>query len=172
RLCCSRCGETCGVLVVRRAAARACTNTVARCAPADAVFFVSLERGSDGKLLTAFFAFPGVLGVAHDVSDPCMLMNIADTTVTEGPGVQVNFAVSLTAPTGEPVTVAYTTADGTAVAGADYVATSGVLTLPPGATSATIPVTVLADGVDESNETFELRLSTAGAAVLAAGTGP
>ncbi len=43
------------------------------------------------------------------------------------------------------VSVAYGTADGTAVAGDDYLATAGSFTLPVGETSEAIAVTVLSD---------------------------
>ena len=50
------------------------------------------------------------------------------------------FTVSLSASFAEPVTVSYTTANGTAVAGTNYTATSGTLTFAPGVTSETIRV--------------------------------
>ena len=63
-------------------------------------------------------------------------MDVANTTVTEASGAQASFVVSLAAPTNEPVTVEYTTVDGTAEAGTDYVPVSGTLTLAPGTTAA------------------------------------
>ena len=46
------------------------------------------------------------------------------------------------------------TLSGTALAGADYVATSGTVTFTPGQTTRTVPVTILDDGQDETKETF------------------
>ena len=69
-----------------------------------------------------------------------------------------SFDVSLTASSPQPVTVTFTTADGTAVAGADYGPANGSLTFAPGATAATVDVIVLGDGLDEPNETFAVML--------------
>ena len=58
------------------------------------------------------------------------------------------------------VTVEYATADGSATAGEDYVATSGVLRFPAGQTAHTIRVPVRDDGADDAQEaeTFSLTL--------------
>jgi hypothetical protein len=56
------------------------------------------------------------------------------------------------------VSVPYTTANGTATAGADYTATSGVLTFGPGQTSRTVSIPITNDGLAESNETFTFSL--------------
>jgi Calx-beta domain-containing protein len=58
------------------------------------------------------------------------------------------------------VMVNYATADGTAVAGSDYVATSGTLTFAPGTTTQNITVLVNGDVVAEPNETFFVNLSS------------
>ena len=64
-------------------------------------------------------------------------MGIGDVTVTEGnTGTRAaTFTVTLSAASGQPVTVAYATANGTATAGSDYQAASGTLTIPAGQTS-------------------------------------
>src|SRR5262249_42363291 len=64
------------------------------------------------------------------------------------------FTVSLSAPSTQPVTVAYATADGTATQGQDYVATTGTLTFAPGQTQQTITVSVTADPTNTTDETF------------------
>jgi hypothetical protein len=64
------------------------------------------------------------------------------------------FTVTLNAPSTQPVTVAFTTADGTAVQGKDYVATSGTLTFAPGQTQLTITVTILTDPTITADESF------------------
>ena len=61
-----------------------------------------------------------------------------------------------------PVTVNYTVG-GTAVAGSDYVALSGSVTLPIGVNSATITVTPLTDAAVEGSETVIATLSASGA---------
>lgn len=73
------------------------------------------------------------------------------------------FTVSISTPSTLPLTVNYATADGTALAGRDYTATSGTLTFAPGITSKTVCVPVLDDGIAESYLTFTLNLSTSAA---------
>ena len=60
---------------------------------------------------------------------------------------------TLPAPSTEPVTVHYATADGTADA-TDYVPAEGTVTFAPGATQARIPVLIKGDALDEADETF------------------
>ena len=57
------------------------------------------------------------------------------------------------------VTVGHATAGGTASAGTDYTAASGTLTFAAGTTTQTINVSILADLLDELNETFIVGLS-------------
>jgi len=58
------------------------------------------------------------------------------------------------------VTVSYATADGTATAGSDYVATSGTLTYTPGQTAKGIPVTVNGSTTIGPDKTFVVNLSS------------
>ena len=81
------------------------------------------------------------------------------------------FTVTLTPAGFVPVTVAYSTADGTARAGSDYRAQSGTLTFAPGQRSKTVTVNVIGDTVVEPDETFFVNLSAPTAATLAAGQG-
>jgi len=104
---------------------------------------------------------------------PPPLMSIGDATVTEGDAGAVNavFAVTLSKPTNQTVTVQYNTANGTADAGQDYVASSGTLTFQPGETSKTLSVAVKGDLIDEYDETFFVNLSGAANAQIAHGQG-
>ena len=87
-------------------------------------------------------------------------LSVADATAHEGAGVTLDFVVTLDPVQPEAtVTVDYATANGTATAGTDYVATSGTLMFYPGETEMTVPVTILDDDVEDSGETFELVLS-------------
>ena len=74
---------------------------------------------------------------------------------------------------GQPVTVNYATADGTATAGEDYVPSTGTLTYDPatGATSAMVPVTILADTAADDGETVLVTLSAPVNGVLQRATG-
>ena len=71
------------------------------------------------------------------------------------------FTVGLSLPSSLAVSVDYATADGTARAPGDYVATSGTLTFNPGEVSRTITVSVNGDLETEEDETFTLNLSNA-----------
>jgi len=89
--------------------------------------------------------------------------------VTEGPGtVTLKFTVALLPAAGQPITVNYATANGTAVAGADYTARPTTpLTFTPGQTTQIVSVTVLNDAVDEIDETVLLNLSGSAVAPIA-----
>ena len=67
-----------------------------------------------------------------------------------------------------PVSVNYATQDSTATAGSDYVSSSGTLVFTPGDTLEYIPVTILADRIDEPNEIISINLSNAVNATLGA----
>ena len=56
------------------------------------------------------------------------------------------------------VTVPFVTADGTAVAGKDYVRTHGKLVIRPGTTGGAIKVPIIGDTKREPNHRFEIRL--------------
>jgi Calx-beta domain/PASTA domain len=88
-------------------------------------------------------------------------LSINDVSVGEGNGGTTNavFTVTLSTSASQTITANFATADGTAVAGTDYTATSGVVTFAPGETSKTIAVPVVGNTVFESTETFALNLS-------------
>lgn len=102
---------------------------------------------------------------------PSLVVN--DVSVNEGTssGTSASFTVSLSGAATLPVTVAYATADGTALAGSDYTARSGTLTFPVGTTTATVSVPIAPDTAVELNETFTLVLSNPTNATIADGTG-
>ena len=62
------------------------------------------------------------------------------------------------------VSVGYVTANGSAMAGSDYTATSGTLSFAAGETEKTVPVPVIDDLHDEGDETLTLTLSNASGA--------
>ena len=108
-------------------------------------------------------------GSDSQAGDAPLSIAVQDARATEGVDEVISFEVSLSAAAGEPVTVDWSTADGTATAGQDYVASTGPLTFAAGETAHTIEVTVLDDAHDEGEETFALRLSNAAGAELADG---
>ncbi|MGI0483129.1 Calx-beta domain-containing protein, partial [Geminocystis sp. CENA526] len=82
-------------------------------------------------------------------------------TVVEGftSPQNVLYTVTLSEPGNQNVSVQYSTANGTATAGADYTATNGTLTFLPGEITKTISIPILNDSINEPNETFTLRLT-------------
>src|SRR5437773_689958 len=111
---------------------------------------------------------PSTTSVLIDDNDPTPTISVNDVTVIEGDSGTINavFTVNLSNPSAFTVTINYATADGAATAGADYQATSGVLTFNPGETTRNISVPVNGDLVPEVNETFFLNLSGASNALL------
>jgi hypothetical protein len=97
---------------------------------------------------------------------------IADAGVTEGNSGTTNatFTVTLSSASAGTVTVDYATADGTALAGSDYTASSGTLTFPPGTTTQTIQVPVLGDVLFEPDQAFTVNLASPTLAVVADGS--
>jgi hypothetical protein len=77
------------------------------------------------------------------------------------------FTVELSAPSPDPVTVNFSTRDGSALEGSDYVATSGTVTFAPG--DVTKPITVLVNGdttPEDLEEVFFVDLSSASGATI------
>ena len=72
-------------------------------------------------------------GVIEYTTDSLPTVSLDDVSVTEDGG-PAQFTVSLSGPSGHPVSVQYATASGTAVSPDDYAATSGTLTFAPGET--------------------------------------
>ncbi|WP_238413033.1 Calx-beta domain-containing protein [Saccharothrix deserti] len=98
-------------------------------------------------------------------------VTVTPTTTACDPQLTVGFTpatftVSLDRPSPRPVTVDFTTADGTAVAPADYAPTAGTVTFAPGEITKLVTVPVNGDTVDELNETFTVTLSAAGGAAI------
>ncbi|MGN6544626.1 MAG: Calx-beta domain-containing protein, partial [Aureliella sp.] len=87
-------------------------------------------------------------------------LSIADASASEADG-SMTFVVSLSEAVSQSVTLAYTTADGTATSPSDYTATSGTLTFAPGELSKTITVPVIDDSLESEPgyETFTLTVS-------------
>ncbi|MCP4653786.1 MAG: hypothetical protein GY856_00055, partial [bacterium] len=103
------------------------------------------------------------------------VLAVDDVAVSEGDAGTTDaiFTVSLSCAYEEAVDVSYQTADGTALAGDDYLVSTGGLSFPVGATAQTIAVPVVGDGTDEPQESFLVELvdlSSAGDVVLPAGT--
>jgi hypothetical protein len=103
------------------------------------------------------------LTVTYD-SNSQPVLTIDDVTFTEGNVGEtgVIFTISLSFADSDPVTVDYTTADGSATtADNDYTAASGQIYFQPGETSQHVTVVVNGDTIEEPNETFIVNLGNA-----------
>ena len=91
-------------------------------------------------------------------------LTIDDVSVNEGASgttTSAIFTVTISDISATAVSINYATADGTAIAGTDYVTTSGTLTIPAGNISGTISVTVNGNDTPEADKTFVVNLDTA-----------
>ena len=103
------------------------------------------------------FSFPACTPSTQNNGPNVTIAATAGTAYEAGlvPGA---FTVSRAGDTSQPVTIPYTVA-GTATPASDYVALNGSITIPAGATSASIPVVPIDDTIVEPNETVIVILS-------------
>jgi hypothetical protein len=82
-------------------------------------------------------------------------VSVGDVEVAEGNSgtTLLSFPVRLSNPIDQPVSIEYSTADGTATEDTDYTGTSGTLTFAPGEVEKFITVVVSGDLDDELDET-------------------
>lgn len=106
-------------------------------------------------------------------NEPVPAISIGNVSLTEGDSGTQNavFTVTLSGASSKNVTVAFATANGTAVAGTDYTANSGTLTFAPGETSKTVTVVVTGDEFAEIDETFFVNLTNPTEATIATAQG-
>jgi len=115
----------------------------------------------------------GVLGVPATaqltIEDTTPSLEFSAATYSVGEArASVTVTVLRSGPTTTTVSVRYATADGTATAGQDYTAASGILTFAPGVTARTFTIALRPDSVVEGDETIVLTLSDPVGAVLGA----
>ncbi|MEO0868154.1 MAG: lectin-like protein, partial [Cyanobacteria bacterium J06642_11] len=101
-----------------------------------------------------------------DPTTPILVVENLSVVVPETGSRQATFTVRRYGNSSDSATVDYSTADDTALAGTNYIATSGSLTFAPGETEKTITVTINPDTDDISGETFFLNLSNPSNALL------
>ena len=131
-------------------------------------FTVTLSNPSNATLGTSVGT-----GTVNDNGDPAPELAINDPgAVTEGNSTTtVTFDVTLSVPSGQTVTVDWTTADGSAVDPDDYTADSGTLTFLPLDTTESITITIIGDALNEIDETFDVVLSNPSLAMISDDTG-
>ena len=139
--------------------------------PANSTFVTFDDVANDGaggerdNLHADVESAPGAAGG----SAPKPTVSVRPVTVIEGAaGTKkvVSVPVTLSAGGNDPVQVPWTLVAGTATVGKDVVAASGTVTIQPGDTSATIPVTVLGDALDEVDEYATVKLGTVTGALV------
>jgi hypothetical protein len=111
----------------------------------------------------------GLGTITNDDTPAVPSLSINDVTLPEGQSgtATAQFAVALSAAASQAVTVSWATANGTALAGSDYVAGSGTLTFPAGSLQQTLNVTINGDTTVEPAETFLVNLTSPVGATLA-----
>jgi hypothetical protein len=140
----------------------------------DETFNVNLANPSNASISKGV----GLGTIQNDDTPPTI--TITDVQALEGDSgtTPFVFTVSLSAPSSKPISVAYTTADGTSaqpatVADNDYMTRSGTLNFAADDTntSQTVTVQVKGDTQDEFDETFNINLSAPTNATIAKARG-
>ena len=122
---------------------------------------------------SATLGTPTAAGVTITNDDPLPTLSVEDVTVTEGDsGTKlVNVKVTRTGLIDRAVLFSGATADGTALAGEDYVGNFGGYQIFPEATFTNVSVILVGDTLAEGDETFAVNLSFPSNATLARGQG-
>ena len=133
-------------------------------------FYVDLSNATNATIADTYGT-----GTILDNDDPIPTPSITidDISVTEGDSstVQAVFTATLSNATNQTVVVEFETANGSGIAGSDYVSNVGSITFPAGTTTQTIAITVNGDTTDENDETFSVNLSAPTNATIADSTG-
>ncbi|RZK25296.1 MAG: hypothetical protein EOO43_05875, partial [Flavobacterium sp.] len=116
------------------------------------------------KILLSVVVLMVLTGCGKKNDDPETLpeIRLTDVSVTEGTGTNeaVAIKVSLSKTYSAQVSVNWSTTEGTAKGGDDYIAiNSQVLNFAPGETEKTIAVTVVRDDIREGDEFFTIQFS-------------
>jgi hypothetical protein len=133
--------------------------------------FVLTVSGSTGPDTSAVETATGT--ITND--DASVSVNNASVNEGNTSTTNITFTASLSKVYRAPVTVTYTTSEGggasLATSGTDFVATTGMVTIPQGLTSATFTVPVIGDTIDEIAETFLVTLSDSTGPLILDGEG-
>ncbi len=112
-----------------------------------------------------------VAGTIQDDDEPPAPVTVSTPSAAESAG-RLTFEVGLTGQGSDTVTLTYETVDGTATAPGDYSSASGTLTFAPGDPPKPVTIQLERDGLDESDENFDLVVKSAdGSVELGRGTG-
>src|ERR1044071_887389 len=131
----------------------------------DETFFINLSNPVNATIARG----QGKGTILNDDPIPSIQMTNSFIEMEGANGPYNVFNVTLSHPSYQTITVNYATADGTAVAGSDYGATTGTVTINPGQTTQSVAVQVIDDNVDELTETFFMNLSSPVNATISTG---
>ena len=134
----------------------------------DETFLVKL-----GTPINATIETPGETDQATGTildDDPLPVATIGNATVTEGDSGTVTavFTVTLSAASEKTITINYSSADGSAVAGEDYTAVSGTLAFSPGGPLSQ-PINVLVNGDTKAEQTEQFFINLTGSSNVTLG---
>jgi PKD repeat protein len=126
----------------------------------------TLSAGNGAKIVSAQFrdsasntSLNANASILFD-STPLPIVSLVNTNVNESAGIATVQAI-LDHPYSQPVSVRFTTANGTAASGSDYAPTNGLLMFPSNVTTATFSVRILPDAQPEVNETMLIQFTDA-----------
>jgi hypothetical protein len=149
------------------------TFTLALLANSPAIDSGTTALASDQRGISRPRDGDGVGGSQSDVgsfeSEGLPELTINDVTVSEPAAGSAStiFTITLSRTSTVAISVDFSTADGSASAGSDYLAAVGTVNFAPGETTKTVTVTVFGDAITESPETFAVNLANAqGGAVI------
>ena len=129
--------------------------------------FDSLGQYLDDPVAANGTSVQAPIGIAFDAQGRLLINSANNNAVYRYDG---GVTVTLSQTSAAPVTVSYTTVDGTALAGADYTGQVGTVTFAPGQTSRRILLATNDDSLVEGNETLSVQLSgPTGGATIASG---
>ena len=137
---------------------------------ADETVIITLSSASGADIVTA-----SGTGTITDNDTPNFSINSPSVAEGDSGSANLEFTVTLSPASYQPVTVDYAQTGGTATSGTDYTAlAAGMLSFAAGATSQTITVSVTGDTMYEASETVIITLSNASTGTniaTASGTG-
>ena len=127
----------------------------------DSGFTTTVAAGdfnNDGKLDLATDGIRILVNNCIDTAGaPLPSLSVNGDTVSEESGT-MSFAVTLSAPSSQPVSVQYYFSGGSAVKGIDFQAVPGTLNFAPGDTNRSVIVPIINDSLNEFAESFSVHL--------------
>jgi hypothetical protein len=143
----------------------------------------SISFATDGSVRTLALDFeqhcegagPALFGSVRYNSNVTVVprVSVSDGTLLKGNAGTSDGAVmfSLSVPSSIPVSAQYGTFNNTALAGTDYIATSGTVTFQPGTTTANVSVPIIGDRLARGNKFFQVKLASSAGAPIGDGEG-